>query len=88
MKAGSTMKAVTERQVLGAKIRAEKEKYEAKVRRRVSGGWEFAKGHRERLYAHLAKKFGMDPNDVQYFLTWSRSCDHPWSAGACPMCPD
>ena len=78
----------TERQVFGAKVRDEAEKYEAKHRRRVSGGWELPAGFFERRDAHLARKFGLDLYEARRFLTWSRNCTHPWSEGACYLCPE
>lgn len=78
----------TERQILGAKVRAEAEKYEAKNRKKVrGGGWELPAGYREKRNEHLARKFNLDPHEARRFLTWSRSCTHSWSEGACHLCP-
>lgn len=30
---------------------------------------------------------GYEPHQVSQFLTYSRSCVHPWSAGHCDKCP-
>ena len=83
-----TLSAPTERQILGAKVRAEAEKYKAKHRKKVPGGWEFPVGYDERRNAHLARKFDLPVHEIPYFMTWSRSCTHPWSEGACHLCPD
>jgi hypothetical protein len=76
----------TERQILGAKIRAEREKYELKHRRRKDGEWCFPE--RSKIYAHLAKTFGISKTEVSYFMTYSRYCTHSWASGACDKCPD
>lgn len=76
----------TERQILGAKIRAENERYVLKNRKPYRGGYEVP--GRQKISAHLAKTFRMPAEKVSYFLTWSRSCTHPWSAGACDACPE
>jgi hypothetical protein len=77
----------TERQILGAKVRAEAEKYEAKNRKKVREGWELPAGYWKKRDAHLAQKFNLDPREASRFLTWSRSCTHSWSEGACHLCP-
>jgi len=80
--------SVTPHQILGAEIRAEVERFEKKIRRRCAGGWELPANYRTRRDAHIAKMFSIAPSAVQFFMTWSRACTHPWSAGACPLCPD
>lgn len=78
----------TELQILGAKVRAEAEKYEVKNRKKVrGGGWELSAGYWEKRNAHLARKFNLDPHEARRFLTWSRPCTHSWSEGACHLCP-
>jgi hypothetical protein len=79
--------APTERQILGASIRAEAEEYDAQARRPHPGGWEYPEGHRERRNAHLALKFGVSPQEAGRFMTYSRSCTHSWKEGACYKCP-
>lgn len=76
----------TARQVLGAQIRAEQERWEKKHRVPCKGGYEIPP--RAERYAHLAKTFNMTPVEVSYFLTWSRSCTHTWESGACDDCPE
>lgn len=73
-------------QILGAKIRAAEEAFVKKHRRKYGGGWEIPS--REDTYAYLSKLFGLPPHEISYFFTYSCYCDHPWSAGACPDCPD
>lgn len=75
-----------ERQILGAKIRAEAECFYIKKRRPYQGG--YLVPPKEDLYNHLAKIFKRTPLDISYYMTYSRSCTHPWSDGACPDCPD
>ena len=43
---------------------------------------------RKDTYKYLSKLFGMPTHEVSYFFTYSRFCEHPWSAGACDDCPD
>jgi len=74
------------RQIFGAKIRAEEEKYYLKHRKLCDGGY-LVPSHKEKLN-HLAKKFVLTPVEISYFLTYSRKCTHSWSTGACDACPD
>ena len=77
----------TERQVLGAKIRAAAEEWEEKHRQKFhAGGWILPP--MEVRNGHLASRFGMTPREISRFMTWSRNCTHPWSEGACPRCPE
>jgi hypothetical protein len=76
---------ITERQIVGAKIRAADEEYINKHRKPLGGGYEVP-SNKER-YEYLAKKFGLPVTEISYFMTYSRQCTHPWSAGACPQCP-
>jgi len=74
---------------LAAQVRAAREKLEAKYRRpckEFKGSFEI---HitREEVYARLGKQFGIPPNEIDRYFTFSRSCTHPWSAGACKDCP-
>jgi hypothetical protein len=75
----------TERQILGAKIRAEKDRYVRKHQKPHMGGYLVPEN--AEVDEHLAKKFGLPTLEIRYFMTWSRRCDHPWSAGACDDCP-
>ncbi len=75
----------TERQILGAKIRAEAERYVNQHRRPCQGGHEVPSN--EERNAAVGKKFGLSALDVSYFMTYSRYCAHPWSKGACDKCP-
>ncbi len=79
----------TETQILGAKIMVAREAYEAKHRKpymgKPSNGWIYPP--RENVYRHLSKLFGLMPRTLSYFMTYSRSCEHPWSKGACDKCP-
>ena len=79
------MKKPSERQVLAAKIRACEEEYERKHRKPSGGGYEVP-SNKDR-YKYLSKKFGMSPVDVSYYFTYSRTCSHKWSEGACFECP-
>lgn len=76
----------TERQVLGAKIRAAEEAFVLKHRKPCAGG--FNVPSRKAVYGHLAKMFQMSSVEVSYFLSYSRSCTHKWSEGACVGCPE
>ena len=75
----------TPRQILGAKIRAAAEAWEIKHRRKEAGGWILPE--REKRDRYLARKFSLPVSEIPYFMTWSRTCTHPWSDGACPLCP-
>ena len=80
----------TERQILGAKIRAAEEEWHLKTRKpygskKNPSGWIIPPREERDLY--LAEMFGLDPQDISPFFTYSRSCTHPWSAGACDKCP-
>jgi len=81
-----TMSKPNERQVLGAKIRAEAERYVKERRKPFAGGW--SGPSQKEVQAHLATVLRMDPQEVSRYLTWSRYCTHAWSDGACPQCPD
>lgn len=76
---------VTENQILGAKIRAEEERWVKKHRKPLGGGWLLPPT--EEKYAHLSNMFNMPPHVIRRYMTYTRYCDHPWSAGACPKCP-
>lgn len=75
----------SEKQILGAKIRAEEEAFYLANRKPYKGGWDIPPAT-EKL-AHLSRIFEMPPHEISYFLTWSRSCTHKWSDGACIECP-
>ena len=78
--------AVTEKQVLGAKIRAEQEAYVLKHRKPYKGGgWTVPE--RKQVYAHLSKIFGLPSYEISYYFTYTSTCTHPWKDGACPECP-
>ena len=78
---------MTPRQVLGARIRAERERYVKRLRKPYpEGGWIVPS--QEKVHKHLSNKFGLDVEEVRSYLTYSRSCSHPWSEGACEQCPD
>lgn len=77
---------ITVQQQLGAEIRAYAEVQEKKHSRPYMGG-RLMLLSQEKLYAKVAKKFGLPYNEVSRYFTWSRSCTHPWSAGACEDCP-
>jgi len=76
----------TANQILGAEIRAAQEAWFKRNRRPYRGGG-YTVPSRARELAFLGRKFGMTPVAVSYFLTYSRECTHPWSAGACDRCP-
>jgi hypothetical protein len=69
-----------------AKVRAFKETLEKKHSRPYQGGREILIT-RDELYAAVEKKFSIPRDQVSYYFTWSRSCTHPWSKGACENCP-
>ena len=78
----------TERQVLGAKILAAKEAFVDQHKKpwgKGGGGWLVPST--EDRYAYLSEKFGLMPRTLSFFMTYSRSCEHPWSEGACAKCP-
>lgn len=75
-----------ERQILGAKIRFEEERYVKEHRKPLAGGWEVPS--QKEIYAHLATVFEMAPHEVSRYLTYTRYCSHDWSTGACSQCPD
>lgn len=75
----------TERQILGAKIRAASEDFERAHRKPYRGGFEIP--NREQRLRHLSGLFEIPPHEISIFLTWSRTCTHPWSSGACEKCP-
>lgn len=77
---------ITERQILGAKVRAAEEAWTLKHQKPCGGG--FLVPLREERDRYLSRKFGMPPHRISYFLTWSRTCTHPWSEGACEDCPE
>lgn len=74
-------------QILSAKVRAAREKYEKKHRVPYEGGY-IVPSNME-CYRHLSAIFGMTPVEISYFFTYSRTaeCTHSWSAGACIHCP-
>jgi hypothetical protein len=75
----------TSNQILGARIRAEQERYWAQHRKPYMGG--YTGPSREVTLAHLSRVFGLTPHEVSGHLTYSRQCTHPWSDGACEQCP-
>jgi len=75
----------TANQILGAKIRAEAERYKAKHSKPYMGGYEVP-SNKETL-SHLSNVFGLSTHEISLYLTYSRQCTHPWSAGACSECP-
>lgn len=77
--------SVTENQVLGAQIRAEEEFYVLKRRKAYKGGWLVPS--RGQVYTHLSEMFGLSKHEISRYLTYSRSCTHPWKDGACLKCP-
>lgn len=76
----------TERQILGAKIRAANDAYVKARRKPCAGGYEVPSN--QDRYRYLAKKFGMAPHEISHYFTFTRYCEHPWSKGACNDCPD
>ena len=80
------MSTPSPRQVLGCKVRAAAEAYEHQRRKPLGGGWEVPS--REETYAYLTAEFGLSAHELSPFFTYSRTCTHPWSAGACPKCPE
>ena len=77
---------MTDRQILGAKIRAAAEAFIKKHQKPYMGGYEIPTNKEK--YEHLSKLFGLSPLEISYFMTYSRVCTHEWSEGACPSCPD
>jgi hypothetical protein len=77
---------VTDLQILGAKIRAAEEEFVVANAKPYGGG--FIVPSREEKLQYLSNVFGISTTEISYFLTWSRSCTHPWSAGACEKCPE
>jgi hypothetical protein len=75
----------TDRQILGAKVRAAREAYEKKHGKPSGGGLLIPS--RAVVYDHLSKKFGIPPYELSFFFTYSRACTHKWSEGACDQCP-
>jgi len=82
------VKEVTPLQILGAEIRAAREAWELKHRKRggKNEGW-WILPPSEKRYKYLSKKFGLTPYQLKFFFTYARSCTHEWSEGACPDCP-
>jgi hypothetical protein len=71
-----------------ANVRAYKEKLEAKHSRPYAGGREILISSEE-VHKQISDKFGIVPShEVSRYFTYSRSCTHPWSAGACKDCPE
>ena len=79
------MNAPTSGQVIAARVRAAVEAYEKKHRKPCEGGWEVPP--RETMYRAVAKETGVRVGAISFCLTYSRSCTHSWSEGACPRCP-
>ncbi len=75
-----------EYQVRAAKVRAAIEAYEKKHRKPYAGGWEYPTS--EKIYKAVAKITGESVYAISFITTYSRTCEHPWSKGACPKCPD
>ncbi len=80
------MSTPSPRQVLGCKVRAAREAYEHARRKPLGGGWELPS--REETYAYLTAEFGLSARELSPFFTYACACTHPWSAGACPKCPE
>ena len=76
---------VTEDQILGCKVRAEEERYVNARRKPLAGGFEVPP--RSQVREHLSGVFGLSAVELSYYFTFTRTCRHPWSAGACPLCP-
>lgn len=79
----------SEKQILGARIRAANEAYVLANRKPYNGqrgSWVVPSSEERNRY--LSEMFDMPPREVSYYLTYSRSCTHAWSEGACDRCPD
>ncbi len=76
----------TEKQILGAKIRAAGDKFIKERKKPCVGGF-IVPSNRDKN-AFIANMFCMSPVEVSYFFTYSRYCDHPWASGACDRCPE
>jgi hypothetical protein len=77
----------TDKQVLGARIRAAEEAYVKKHRKPYKGGgWIIPS--RQEVHGHLSAMFDIPVRDIGFFLTYSRNCTHTWAQGACDACPD
>lgn len=76
----------TNKQILGAEIRAAAEKFINDRKKPCCGG--FTIPPNKDKYAFIANMFGMSAVDVSYFFTYSRYCEHPWAEGACDRCPE
>lgn len=79
------MKTPNELQVRAANIRAEVEAYYDKHKKPYGGG--FVVPDKETVYSAVASKLGESVRAVEFCMTYSRSCTHEWSEGACPDCP-
>jgi hypothetical protein len=77
-------KKPSEAQVLAAAIRLERQRYEEKHRIPCSGGW-LVPSNKE-VYKHLSEVFGLEPNKLSFYFTYSRTCTHSWET-ACHLCP-
>ena len=75
----------TERQVLGARVRAAFDQWILDHGTPGEGGVHLPS--RQERDAYLCNLFDMEVHEVHQFLTYSRKCDHPWSEGACSKCP-
>ena len=72
-------------QIFAARVRAAAEAYTEKKKKPLGGG--FSVPPRKEVYAHVSREVGVAEQNVGFFLTYSRQCTHPWSAGACHLCP-
>lgn len=77
--------APTEAQILAAKVRAAAEAFYLRTRRRHYGG--FIVPSNDECYEAVSKETGVCKTAISFCLTFSRSCTHPWSDGACSKCP-
>lgn len=77
----------TPRQILGALVRAEEERWTKKHRKPYQKGGGWLVPPRAERDAHLGKMFGLSPHEISQFFTYSRYCTHAWSDGACAQCP-
>lgn len=68
-----------------AKVRAVSEAYYKKHRKPYLGGYLVPSS--EKVYKVIAKITGETVRAVNFCMTYSRSCAHPWSKGACADCP-
>jgi hypothetical protein len=78
-------RTISHEQKLGALIRAEAEAFILARRKKCGGGYEVPS--RDTVEKHLSARFNIPQHKVSFYQTYSRSCSHPWSAGACPKCP-